>query len=147
MPATGNAASTSRGRVGCLLVVGLALLVGAATPPASAWERMSVDMLSRLSDEEWLNWAMRQVGPYLGDIATSASGNGVPPRLVAACILNELGDYDLKDQLVDENIPTSGSTGLAHPGWAARRARRADRGPGRRGTPGLRRPRTTKASW
>jgi hypothetical protein len=94
-----------------LLAVGLVTLFPG--PPRSlAWERMDPETLGSMSDAAVLGWALRQVGPHLGVMAAAAERHRLPPRLLATCILNELADYGLEDQL-QELFFNTGSVGMA----------------------------------
>lgn len=75
--------------------------------------KMDPSTLEKLSDTETLQWMDDRLGKYCDLIRKSAEQNNIPPRLLATVILNELGDYDVKDQL-QEIIDTG--TGRSH-GW------------------------------
>jgi hypothetical protein len=98
-----------RSGVPILLALGLAAAV--PNPSGWAWERMDPQTMAAMSDQEVMEWALRQLGPHLGTVSAAAARHHLPPRLLAACILNELADYGLEDQL-QELFFSTGSVGM-----------------------------------
>jgi hypothetical protein len=80
-------------------------------PETAAWERMDPQTIASMSDDQVLAWSLHQIGPYLGLISAAAQRHRLPPRLLATCILNELADYGLEDQL-QEVFFSTGSVGM-----------------------------------
>jgi hypothetical protein len=93
------------------IAVGLGATI-LATPQALAWDRMDPDTIASMSDKQVLDWSLHQIGQYLDLISAAAKRHRLPPRLLATCILNELSDYGLEDQL-QEVFFSTGSVGMA----------------------------------
>lgn len=108
------------GRTACrgiVVGIGLSLLLvtGVRPGPAAGWERMDVKTLQKMTEEQVHEWAVRQLFPYGDALAAAARRHQIPPRLLATCILNELGDYGAADQVQERVGPPydRGSTGMA----------------------------------
>jgi hypothetical protein len=76
---------------------------------------MDVKTLQAMTDEQVNAWATRQLFAHGNTIVAAARRHQIPPRLVATCILNELGDYGRSDQVQEHVGPPydRGSTGMA----------------------------------
>lgn len=65
-------------------------------------------------EEQKLKWINTRLNQYCDVIRKSAKANNIPPRLLAAVVLNELADYDVADQV--EEILFVGANHSS--GWA-----------------------------
>ncbi len=74
---------------------------------------MDPDTMVDIEGSERLQWIENRLGNYCDAIRKSAETNNIPPRLLATVILNELADYDRRDQ-IQELIDTG--TSRSH-GW------------------------------
>jgi hypothetical protein len=73
---------------------------------------MDPERFEQMSPQARATYAARMLDPVRADIVASAERNRVPPRLLAACLLNELIDYSLVDG-AQQYIPNTGSVGIA----------------------------------
>lgn len=75
---------------------------------------MSEAKWDAMSEEQAQEWIDARLNKYCDKIRQSAEANNIPPRLLATIILNELADYDIKDQLEEiDNLGSNFSTGWA----------------------------------
>lgn len=112
----GTADPPCRGSLRALLAAGL--MVAAAAPawavdgPHEYRRLMHPKQFEQMSPEAQQIFAGRMLGPVRAEIVAGARQHSIPPRLLAACLLNELIDYSLVD-LGQEFIPNAGSVGIA----------------------------------
>ena len=97
---------------GLIVKLVAALAVLCCSGQLRAWNRMSAETFDTLSEGEIVQWSLQQINPYSAALQRSADKHELPPRLLAACILNELADYGWEDQLQELFFHT-GSIGMA----------------------------------
>lgn len=98
--------------MGAIVKLAAALVTLCCSGQMLAWDRMSAATFDALSEAEIVQWSLQQINPYSAALQRSADRHQVPPRLLAACILNELADYGWEDQLQELFFHT-GSIGMA----------------------------------
>jgi len=74
---------------------------------------MDVDTLFSMPLPDRLAWYRTKLCPYRNQLLESATGNKVPPQLIATVILNELGDINAGDLLQDAFNADNSSVGPA----------------------------------
>lgn len=75
-------------------------------------ERMNTVSLQTMSETDRANWYRANLAPYLNQVNLSAARHRLPPELIAAIVLNELGDIGIEDQVQDA-LMLDGSIGFA----------------------------------
>jgi hypothetical protein len=91
---------------------GKAIEVVTSCLPIFNFYPMDVDTFAAMSQTEKCDWIKKQIGPHINTIDKTAKKHNIPPWLLATVILNELADYDFKDQF-QELIFSRGSVGMA----------------------------------
>jgi hypothetical protein len=74
---------------------------------------MDVDTLFAMPLPNRLAWYRTRLCPYRSQLLESATGNKVPPQLIATVILNELGDINSADVMQDVINAENASVGPA----------------------------------
>ncbi len=97
------------------VAVGVTLFVSEYTPDlVGVQPTMREAKWDAMSEEQVQKWIDTRLNKYCDKIRQSAEANNIPPRLLAAVILNELADYDIKDQIEEiVNIGPNFSIGWA----------------------------------
>ena len=80
--------------------------------PGFDYYPMDPDTFAAMEPKEKCEWIKEQIGPHMDTITKAANEHNIPPWLLAAVILNELADYNFKDQF-QEWIFNRGSVGMA----------------------------------
>ena len=97
------------------VAVGVTLYVSEYNPDlVGVQPTMGVAKWDAMSEEQVQKWIDARLNKYCDKIRQSAKANNIPPRLLATIVLNELADYDIKDQIEEiVNIGPNFSTGWA----------------------------------
>jgi len=74
---------------------------------------MDVATLDRMSDVEQAAWFVEKLGAFQAQLYESAGRSNIPTQLLAAVILNELGDINFIDIVQSGPWPTRGSLGIS----------------------------------
>ena len=80
--------------------------------PHAGLERMNTVTLQTMSEADRTAWYRAKLAPYLNQVNLSAARHRLPPELVGAIVLNELGDIGVEDQVQDA-LMIDGSIGFA----------------------------------
>lgn len=95
-----------------LSLPGNAIEVVTSRVPGFSHYPMDVDSFAEMPEAEKCKWIENNIGKHKQTIQNAADRYGVPAWLVSAVLLNELADYNYKDQF-QEIIPNRGSVGMA----------------------------------
>ncbi|WP_147444470.1 MULTISPECIES: hypothetical protein [Corallococcus] len=82
-------------------------------PPKVSVEQMDTDTLFSMSNKERISWYKTKIVHYENQLSESSIKNKIPKKLIAATILNELADIDIKDQAQERLNFVDGSFGPA----------------------------------
>ncbi|WP_147446796.1 hypothetical protein [Corallococcus sp. CA047B] len=86
--------------------------IGFISPKVSV-EPMTTDALFSMSDKDRIDWYKTKISHYDNQLSESSIKNKIPKKLIAAIILNELADINVKDQAQERFNLSDGSFGPA----------------------------------